>query len=42
MLNYFALPYGTQSFSALRDSEQIYVDKTAMIYELARGRNKVF
>ena len=42
MLNYFALPYGTQSFSALRDGEQIYVDKTAMIYELARGRNKVF
>ena len=42
MVDLTQLPLGTQSFSALRAGHQIYVDKTAMIAELARGRNKIF
>ena len=36
------LPFGTQSFSSLRNNQQIYVDKSEQIYELARVRQKVF
>lgn len=36
------LPLGTSTFSALRASGEIYVDKTAQIFELARLRAKVF
>ncbi|WP_443744375.1 AAA family ATPase [Sutterella sp.] len=30
-----ALPLGTSSFAKLRESSQIYVDKTALIFQLA-------
>ncbi len=40
--NRHALPLGTSSFSVLRSSGQIYVDKTALIYELASLRQKFF
>ncbi len=30
------LPEGTQSFKLLRKKNEVYVDKTAMIYELTR------
>lgn len=37
-----ALPLGTSDFAALRANEEIYVDKTALVYELARTRGKLF
>ena len=37
-----ALPLGTSDFEALRDSGQIYVDKTGLIYEMASLRRKFF
>ena len=40
--NRHALPLGTSSFSMLRSSGQIYVDKTALIFELASLRQKFF
>lgn len=36
------LPLGTSNFSALRNAGQIYVDKTALIYELTSNREKFF
>lgn len=36
-----ALPLGTSDFVALRNSNEIYVDKTALIYELASVRSKI-
>lgn len=36
------LPLGTSGFRGLRAAGQIYVDKTAMIYELASKRQKYF
>jgi len=36
------LPLGTSDFFALRNNGQIYVDKTALIYELASKRQKFF
>lgn len=36
------LPEGTQSFKLLRKKNEVYVDKTAMIYELTKGRGKIF
>ena len=36
------LPLGRSTFSALRERNEIYVDKTAMIYELARFDSKIF
>ena len=36
-----ALPLGTSSFAALRAADDIYVDKTAMVEKLARGRGKI-
>lgn len=36
------LPLGTSSFSVLRNAGQIYVDKTALIYEFASKRRKFF
>ena len=36
------LPLGTSSFSTLRENNEIYVDKTSMIYEMARQRGKYF
>ena len=36
------LPLGTSDFIALRNEGQIYVDKTALIYEVASKRQKFF
>lgn len=36
------LPLGTSAFSELRANDQIYVDKTALIYKLASKRQKFF
>ena len=36
------LPIGTSDFVALRDADQIYVDKTELIYQLASVRQKFF
>ena len=36
------LPLGTSDFAALRSDGQIYVDKTALIYEIASKRQKFF
>ena len=36
------LPIGTSDFEALRDAGQIYVDKTALVYQLASLRQKFF
>lgn len=36
------LPLGTSDFATLRSSNEIYVDKTEMIYQLACVRGKVF
>ncbi|MCD8339656.1 MAG: AAA family ATPase, partial [Burkholderiales bacterium] len=36
------LPLGTSSFEALRQANQIYVDKTDIIYSLACKRAKYF
>lgn len=37
-----ALPLGTSSFPALRLSNEIYVDKTDLIFQLALQRGKIF
>ncbi len=36
------LPLGTSDFCALRDAGLIYVDKTALVYEIASKREKFF
>ena len=36
------LPLGRSTFSALRAKNEIYVDKTALVYQLARFDSKVF
>ena len=36
------LPMGTQSFETLRKFNEIYIDKTDLIYQLASSRGKVF
>ena len=36
------LPLGTSSFPALRQAGEIYVDKTDLIYDLAKNRGKIF
>ena len=36
------LPIGTSDFEALRDAGQLYVDKTALVYQLASRRQKFF
>lgn len=36
------LSLGTSTFSALRSSNEVYVDKTALMYELCRRRSKIF
>lgn len=36
------LPLGNSTFETLRKANKIYVDKTAMIYELARDERKIF
>ena len=36
------LPLGTSDFAALRNEGQIYVDKTALVYEIASKRQKFF
>ncbi len=36
------LPIGSSTFSALRAGREIYVDKTALLYDLCRGRRKIF
>ena len=37
-----ALPLGTSSFSTLRENNEIYVDKTSLVYRLAQTRGKIF
>lgn len=37
-----SLPLGRSTFSALRAKNEIYVDKTRFIYELARSDSKIF
>ena len=36
------LPLGRSTFSALRAKNEIYVDKTSLVYELARSDSKIF
>lgn len=36
------LPLGTSDFSALRLADEIYVDKTELIYELASQKGNLF
>lgn len=36
------LPLGTSDFAALRLANEIYVDKTDLVYELASKRRKYF
>ena len=36
------LPLGSSDFSTLRANNEIYVDKTLMVYQLARQRGKFF
>ncbi len=36
------LPLGTSDFSALREMNQLYVDKTELVYQLASERQKFF
>ena len=36
------LSLGSTDFSALRAAGEIYVDKTELLYELARERSKIF
>lgn len=36
------LPLGTSNFAALRMANEIYVDKTQMVYKLASKRRKYF
>lgn len=40
-IDFARLPTGTSDFSALRMREQIYVDKTEQIYQLARRSQKI-
>lgn len=42
VMNEQLLPLGTSSFSALREEGQIYVDKTELIFNLAKVRGKFF
>lgn len=37
-----SLPIGTSDFASLRAAGEIYVDKTDLIYELAKERKKIF
>ena len=37
-----ALPLGTSDFIALRMADEIYVDKTEMVFSLAVNRGKYF
>lgn len=37
-----SLPLGTSTFQVLRDENEIYVDKTHLIFELCKRRNKIF
>ena len=36
------LPLGTSIFETLRATDELYVDKTDLIYQLARRRSKCF
>ena len=36
------LPLGTSTFTVLREGNEIYVDKTDLIFELAKNRKKIF
>lgn len=36
------LPLGSSTFATLRESNEIYVDKTAMVFDMARVRGKYF
>ena len=36
------LPLGTSDFAALRLANEIYVDKTDLVYELASKRRNIF
>lgn len=36
------LPLGSSNFSSLRQANEIYVDKTDLIYKLAKNRGKIF
>ena len=36
------LPLGSSDFSTLRANNEIYVDKTLLVYQLARQRGKIF
>lgn len=37
-----ALPIGSSDFSTLRENNEIYVDKTALMFQLAKSRGKIF
>ena len=37
-----ALPLGSSNFATLRANNEIYVDKTELLYRLAQGRGKIF
>ena len=37
-----ALPIGSSDFSTLRENNEIYVDKTALMFQLAKSRVKIF
>lgn len=38
-----ALPIGSSDFSTLRENnDEIYVDKTALMFQLAKSRGKIF
>lgn len=37
-----SLPLGTSDFSSLRINEEIYIDKTDLIFQLAQHRGKIF
>jgi hypothetical protein len=36
------MPIGEQSFEKLRNNQQVYVDKTALVYKLAKSNNPFF
>ena len=36
------LPLGSSDFRTLRANNEIYVDKTALIHQLAQSRGKIF
>lgn len=38
----YALPLGSSSFSTMRSCRELYVDKTAQIFELCNSRAKIF